>query len=122
MAKKGSSGNDNGWKGFLNYSLGKTDKKKIREMCNDSMDYIGHMSEWLENGYSIKIVWDKVSDCPCVILIGLPESKGDAGYAVSMRHSDIPMAIAGMVYMRMTFVDESNQWIVEDADGKDNNW
>lgn len=98
------------WQGFLNFNLGKTDKDNIKALSEVPFDGILSLQTWVEAGYDIKIIWDSYADCLALILIGRTDSGDDAGYAVSMRHNDLSVAIVGMTYLRTNFTDDDENW------------
>lgn len=98
------------WKGFVNFSLGATDKKNIKQMVDDGIDPLPQLQEIIEEGYDIKLAWDSFSDCISVMLLGKTCKNGNMGWGMSCRHTDVSVAAMGAIYQHTQLSGEDNEW------------
>lgn len=99
------------WKGFLNYSLDKTDRAQIRDLIKDGINVWLWLQELIEEGFEVKLAYDFYSECFSVMVNCIDPAHPDAGYAVSARHNDLQVAAHTMMYFRTTFVSEDGAWL-----------
>lgn len=108
--KRGGSGGNGGFHGFVNFSLGRTDKENIRNMVDDGIDPLPALQEVVEAGYSIKVGWDDYSSCLSAMLFGTTCKNGNAGWGMSCRHTDLAVALLGLLYQHRELSGEDNEW------------
>jgi hypothetical protein len=111
-----------GWNGFINYSLGKTDKEKIKMSMDTPDELLAELQKHVEGGLNLKVSWDDYSDCVSAMFIGSEKAGGDAGWGVSCRHTDVYVALAGLLYMRRTFTGEDGAWLKPSEIGSEYDW
>ena len=104
---------DNGkpeWQGFINHSLGTTDKENIKGMVASGQADLLVVQELTEAGYSFKIQHDAYSGCVSVIMFGGADSGENAGWAMSCRHTDLNVAMAGILYQHFDLSGDNDVW------------
>lgn len=98
------------WKGFVNFSLGATDKATIKRRAEASDDLLPTLQELVEGGYVVRFSWDDYSDCPMVMLQGKECMGGNRGWAMSFRHTDLKTAVIGILYQHIDLSGDDNEW------------
>jgi len=110
------------WQGFVNFTLGKTEKKAIKAMVEDGLDYADILNDWIEDGYSVKVSYDAYSSCPLVAIYGGVDAGKNAGYGMSCRHSDLAIAFGGAWYQHTDMSLDGNEWPKPSSVTSEHDW
>lgn len=110
------------WKGFVNFSLGNTDKKNVKKRADSLSALLYELYDVLEEGYEVKLSYDDKSSCASVMVIGKQCPEFNRGWAMSCRHSDLGIAIAGVLYQHSDLSGDSHEWPKPTDEGGEFNW
>lgn len=123
--KKKASGKESRYgdfKGFVNFTLSKTDKENIRSSIADGINPMPLLHDLLESGYSVKFQWDSYADCPTVMLFASESKDDNKGWATSCRHSDLEVALHGLLYQHYQLSGPDCQWPIPTGINSEYDW
>ena len=99
--KKGSNGRVE-WLGSYNYYLTESDKKGIKEMQIKPGDVLGRLQELVDAGYKVSMTLDTKERFYTVTAFASQVSSPNAGYSMSLRHSDSLVAVNALWHVVAT--------------------
>lgn len=123
MGKNGSI-NDPEWQGFANIRLESHHRKAVKALAASmtDQDRWGYILECLDAGYMVTVSPDVENDAVIVTLTGKGVvDNGNAGYAMSQRHSDPDVALAASKFAHEE-IAERGLWVAKQYDWKQVDW
>ena len=87
------------FEGFIDANLTKEDKHAIKANLPDAEAIVAQLSRWTDKGYKFSISFDRNNDCHTASLYGQWKNSNHAGYCLTCRHTDVHVAIAGLIHI-----------------------
>lgn len=84
------------WQGFVNVYLTKQEKSHVKDNPLDYADALQFLSDASQAGYKVSITWTEPPGFFTVTLYGNRPGHPNAGWAMSLRHSDLLTAISAV--------------------------
>lgn len=100
------------WKGSFNYFLTDSDKAAIRDMAYDEKSMFGYLRELVGLGYKISFNEEKNGRFFIATAYAASASNQNAGWSLSMFHSDVLVCLASLWHVICTVFDK-DVWPVE---------
>lgn len=99
MAKRNASSQKVTWKGFINVHLTKSDKAVIRDNPLSDARIIDFITKRAQDGYKVSLSYSERGGFYTVTVYGNETTNINAGYALSIRHSDFGVAYTALNYV-----------------------
>lgn len=97
------------WKGFMNLSLNKQEKKEIKDNLIAEETGFEFLMNATTEGYKLSISYSIPEDVYTVSLTGQYRRRPNAGLTLSMRHRDLIVAVSGIAWC-VAESGESGDW------------
>ena len=127
MARNGKDGSEKAskgkveWKGFVNVYLNSADKAAIRANPISGEGVFRMVERLTEEGYKLSVTYSASGGFYTVTCYGSDPSKINAGYAMSLRHGDLSIALSSINHV----MDEDSvgvSWADRFTKVDDHNW
>lgn len=109
------------FKGFVAVSFNKQEKEQVKQKELTDAQTVEFFTESAELGYKTSVSYSDRGEFYTVTLYGNSPDNKNAGYAMSIRHKDMLVCIAGFLYLfDDTGMDQD--WSIRFDTQDDNDW
>lgn len=109
------------WKGFVNVYLNAADKKAIKHNLATPEEVMGLLEALSGDGYKVSVTYSEKGGFYTVTAYGNDPSCINAGWAMSLRHSDLVVAFSALRHV-VEMEGVSGDWSERFTTVNDNNW